>query len=94
MARVYTCRLRTRKFKLNAAVMGFGQNLWFGEALVASKQCLQRGPFGPPPGEVRCACAAHLPRGEGKHFGQYKSCVLASLRTQLPMDWSTYHVVA
>ena len=33
VARVYTCRLRSRKFKVNAAVMGFGQNLWLGEAV-------------------------------------------------------------
>ena len=40
-----------------------------------------------------CLCYAS-PAWRREQPGQYKSCVFASLRTRLTMDWSTYHVVA
>ena len=80
-------------FKFNAAVMGFGQNLWLGEVLacfdnivtnVSNSARLQEEC------DVLVLRIARVAKGM-VNFGEYKSCMLASLRFRLPKDWSTNH---
>jgi len=86
----------TDMFKFNAAVMGFGQNLWLGEVLacfdnivlnVANSARLQEEC------DVLVLRIAKVAKGM-VNFAEYKSCMLASLRSRLPKDWSTNHEVA
>jgi hypothetical protein len=83
-------------FLFNAAVMGFGQSEWMHEVLdcfhdivvnVANSSRLQQ------------ECAVLALRISKKNPGQvnlneYKSCMLASLRSLLPKDWDSAHEVA
>jgi hemoglobin-like flavoprotein len=83
-------------FKFNSAVMGFGNNAWMGEVLacfdnvvtnVANSGRLQEEC------DVLVLRISKVVRGN-VNFGEYKSCMLASLRSLLPKDWSTNHEVA
>jgi len=76
--------------------MGFGQNLWLGEVLacfdtivtnVSNSARLQEEC------DVLVLRIARVAKGM-VNFGEYKSCMLASLRSRLPKDWSTNHEVA
>jgi hemoglobin-like flavoprotein/uncharacterized membrane protein YgcG len=83
-------------FKFNSAVMGFGNNLWMGEVLecfhnivtnVANSVRLQEEC------DVLVLRISKVEQGS-VNFAEYKSCMLASLRSLLPKDWSTQHEVS
>jgi hypothetical protein len=83
-------------FKFNAAVMGFGNNQWLSEVLacfdnivtnVSNSARLQEEC------DVLILRIARVAKGN-VNFAEYKSCMLASLRSLLPKDWSTGHEVA
>jgi hypothetical protein len=83
-------------FKFNAAVMGFGNNQWLSEVLacfhnivtnVSNSARLQEEC------DVLVLRIARCAKGN-VNFAEYKSCMLASLRSLLPKDWSTGHEVA
>jgi hypothetical protein len=83
-------------FKFNAAVMGFGSSGWMSEVLACfdnivtnvsntsrfQEEC-----------EVLTLRIARVSKGS-VNFAEYKSCMLASLRSLLPKDWDTAHEVA
>lgn len=83
-------------FRFNAAVMGFGTNAWMQEVLccfdnivtnVANSARLQEEC------EVLSLRIAKVATGT-INLGEFKACMLASLRSLLPKDWSTAHEVA
>merc|ERR1719482_1921153 len=83
-------------FKFNSAVMGFGTSQWMGEVLdcfdnivtnVANSARLQEEC------DILVLRISRVARGN-VNFGEYKLCMLASLRSLLPKDWSTNHEVA
>lgn len=83
-------------FQFNAAVMGFGTSAWMNEVLdcfhnivvnVANSARLQQ----------ECDVLALRISKSTKttvNFAEYKSCMLASLRSLLPRDWDSLHEVA
>jgi len=83
-------------FKFNAIVMGFGEKQWLMEVLavfdnlvtnVLNSVRLQEE------GDVLMLRVSKVTT-ENVNLGEYKSCMLASLRSLLPKDWSTEHEVA
>merc|ERR1719420_32553 len=83
-------------FRFNAAVMGFGQSSWMSEVLacfdnivtnVANSARLQEEC------DILALRIARVVKGN-VNLGEYKSCMLASLRSLLPKDWDTAHEVA
>eukprot|EP00929_Paragymnodinium_shiwhaense_P042210 TRINITY_DN2187_c0_g1_i4.p1 TRINITY_DN2187_c0_g1~~TRINITY_DN2187_c0_g1_i4.p1 ORF type:complete len:1140 (+),score=240.24 TRINITY_DN2187_c0_g1_i4:69-3488(+) len=83
-------------FLFNAAVMGFGTSIWMNEVLsvfdsivvnVANSGRLQ---------EECCVLVLRIAKVTNAkvNLGEYKSCMLASLRSLLPKDWTTEHEVA
>lgn len=83
-------------FLFNAAVMGFGSSSWMNEVLdcfhnivtnVSNSARLQQ----------ECdvlALRISKATNEPVNFAEYKSCMLASLRSLLPKDWDSLHEVA
>jgi hypothetical protein len=83
-------------FQFNAAVMGFGQNLWMNEILDLFDNIMSN--FGNV-GRVQEECCVLTIRMSkvttGKvNLPEFKSCMLASLRSLLPKEWTTSHEVA
>merc|ERR1719482_35260 len=83
-------------FQFNAAVMGFGQNLWMNEILDLFDNIMSN--FGNV-GRVQEECCVLTIRMSkvttGKvNLPEFKSCMLASLRSLLPKEWTTGHEVA
>merc|ERR1719446_867951 len=83
-------------FQFNAAVMGFGQNLWMNEVLDLFGNIMSN--FGNV-GRVQEECYVLTIRiskvTTGKiNLPEFKSCMLASLRSLLPKEWSTAHELA
>merc|ERR1719217_775713 len=83
-------------FQFNAAVMGFGQNLWMNEVLDLFNNIMSN--FGNV-GRVQEECYVLTIRiskvTTGKvNLAEFKSCMLASLRSLLPKEWSTGHELA
>merc|ERR1719482_1104466 len=83
-------------FQFNAAVMGFGQNLWMNEILDLFDNIMSN--FSNV-GRVQEECSVLTIRMSkvttGKvNLPEFKSCMLASLRSQLPKEWTTGHEVA
>eukprot|EP00927_Polykrikos_kofoidii_P045610 TRINITY_DN3963_c0_g1_i9.p1 TRINITY_DN3963_c0_g1~~TRINITY_DN3963_c0_g1_i9.p1 ORF type:complete len:1061 (-),score=226.45 TRINITY_DN3963_c0_g1_i9:506-3688(-) len=83
-------------YKFNAAVMGMGDRLWMNEVLacfdnmvinVANPARLQ------DEADLASIRIAKL-KEAGTNLGEFKSCMLASLRSLLPGSWSTNHEVA
>jgi len=83
-------------FMFNAAVMGFGTSVWMNEVLacfdnivtnVSNSARLQEEC------DVLALRIARVVKGS-VNLGEYKSCMLASLRSLLPKDWDTGHEVA
>jgi hypothetical protein len=83
-------------FRFNSAVMGFGTSQWMGEVLdcfnnivtnVANSARLQEEC------DILVLRISRVAKGN-VNFGEYKSCMLASLRSLLPKDWSTQHEVS
>merc|ERR1719181_1095610 len=78
-------------FQFNAAVMGFGQNLWMNEILDLFDNIMTN--FANV-GRVQEECSVLTIRmakvTTGKiNLAEFKSCMLASLRSLLPKEWST-----
>merc|ERR1719326_2332703 len=83
-------------FQFNAAVMGFGQNLWMNEVLDLFDNIMSN--FANV-GRVQEECYVLTIRmakvTTGKvNLPEFKSCMLASLRSLLPKEWTTSHEVA
>merc|ERR1719440_2330123 len=83
-------------FLFNAAVMGFGTSAWMNEVLacfhnivtnVANSARLQEEC------DILALRIARVVKGN-VNLGEYKSCMLASLRSLLPKDWDSAHEVA
>jgi len=83
-------------FLFNAAVMGFGTSVWMNEVLacfdnivtnVANSARLQEEC------DVLALRIARCAKGNLK-FAEFKSCMLASLRSLLPKAWDSAHEVA
>jgi len=83
-------------FLFNAAVMGFGTSAWMNEVLacfdnivtnVSNSARLQEEC------DVLALRIARITKGV-VNLGEYKSCMLASLRSLLPKDWDSSHEVA
>merc|ERR1719217_53944 len=83
-------------FQFNAAVMGFGQNLWMNEVLDSFNNIMTN--FANV-GRVQEECYVLTIRiskvTTGKvNLPEFKSCMLASLRSLLPKEWTTMHETA
>eukprot|EP00403_Amphidinium_massartii_P018161 CAMPEP_0178427420 /NCGR_PEP_ID=MMETSP0689_2-20121128/29738_1 /TAXON_ID=160604 /ORGANISM="Amphidinium massartii, Strain CS-259" /LENGTH=1286 /DNA_ID=CAMNT_0020049131 /DNA_START=34 /DNA_END=3894 /DNA_ORIENTATION=+ len=83
-------------FHFNAAVMGFGDRHWFGEVLDCFHNIVTNVSNS---GRLQEECdilALRIAKCTKQQvsFGEYKSCMLASLRSLLPKEWSTAHEVA
>jgi len=83
-------------FLFNAAVMGFGTSAWMNEVLdcfhnivvnVSNSARLQQEC------DVLALRISKSTKGT-VNFAEYKSCMLASLRSLLPRDWDSLHEVA
>merc|ERR1719311_1771380 len=83
-------------FRFNAAVMGFGTSGWMNEVLACFDSIVQNvsntSRF-QEECEVLTLRIARVSKGS-VNFAEYKSCMLASLRSLLPKDWDTAHEVA
>jgi len=83
-------------FKFNSAVMGFGTSAWMNEVLDCFHNMVTNVAN---PGRLQEECDVLVLRisrvAKGNvNFGEYKSCMLASLRSLLPKSWSTQHEVS
>merc|ERR1719482_919126 len=83
-------------FQFNAAVMGFGQNMWMNEILDLFDNIMSNYAN---VGRVQEECFVLTIRmakvTTGKiNLAEFKSCMLASLRSLLPKEWSTAHELA
>jgi len=83
-------------FQFNAAVMGFGQNIWMNEVLDAFSSIMTN--FGNV-GRVQEECYVLTVRiskvtSSNVNLVEFKSCMMASLRSLLPKEWTTEHEVA
>lgn len=83
-------------YQFNAAVMGFGQNLWMNEVLACFDNIVANCAS---PGRLTEECDVLVCRiakvTTGKvNLSDFKSGMLASLRSLLPKDWTTDHEVA
>jgi len=83
-------------FVFNAAVMGFGQSLWMSEVLACFDNIVTNVANS---GRLQEECDVLVLRiakvaGGKVSLPEYKSCMLATLRSLLPKDWTTNHEVA
>jgi len=86
----------TEMFMFNAAVMGIGQNQWMIEVLSCFDNMVKNVANSARLQEECDVLVLRISRIQtGKvHLQEYKACMLASLRSLLPKDWSTAHEVA
>eukprot|EP00927_Polykrikos_kofoidii_P030732 TRINITY_DN2645_c0_g1_i6.p1 TRINITY_DN2645_c0_g1~~TRINITY_DN2645_c0_g1_i6.p1 ORF type:complete len:1095 (-),score=184.74 TRINITY_DN2645_c0_g1_i6:117-3401(-) len=83
-------------YQFNAAVMGFGANLWMNEVLACFENLVLNVAN---PSRLTEECDYIVCRiskvSTGKvNLSEFKSGMLASLRSLLPKDWTTQHEVA
>jgi len=83
-------------FKFNAAVMGFGDRKWLEEVLACFHNIVVNVSHSGRLQEECDVLALRISKCTSAtvNFAEYKSCMLASLRSLLPKDWSTNHEVA
>jgi hemoglobin-like flavoprotein len=87
----------TPMFLFNAAVMGIGDRLWMHEVLAVFDNMVMNASN---PARLQEECNVLAVRinkcklGQSVILSEYKSCMLASLRSLLPKDWSGGHEVA
>merc|ERR1719253_1048993 len=84
-------------FVFNAAVMGYGDRAWMKEVLACFHNIVTNVANSARLEEECYIIVLRITRVAGKNavlFAEYKSCMLASLRSLLPKDWSTAHEVA
>eukprot|EP00927_Polykrikos_kofoidii_P013040 TRINITY_DN15679_c0_g1_i1.p1 TRINITY_DN15679_c0_g1~~TRINITY_DN15679_c0_g1_i1.p1 ORF type:complete len:1094 (-),score=158.59 TRINITY_DN15679_c0_g1_i1:516-3737(-) len=83
-------------YQFNAAVMGFGQHLWMNEVLACFEHLVLNVAN---PSRLNEECDFIVCRiakvSSGKvNLAEFKSGMLASLRSLLPKDWTTEHEIA
>jgi len=83
-------------FQFNAAVMGFGQAAWMNEVLACFDNIVSNVSNSQRLVEECDVLVCRIARVvTGKvNLAEFKSCMLASLRSLLPKDWTTAHEVA
>lgn len=83
-------------FQFNAAVMGFGTSVWMNEVLAVFDNIVKNVANSGRLQEECCILVLRIARITGSKISlnEYKSCMLASLRSLLPKDWTTEHEVA
>jgi len=83
-------------FMFNAAVMGMGDRLWMNEVLDVFHNIVTNVSNGARLQEEADVLAIRIQKVKdgAVNFHEYKSCMLASLRSLLPKDWTTGHEVA
>merc|ERR1719396_63473 len=83
-------------FQFNAAVMGFGSSLWMNEVLACFDNIVSNVSNSNRLVEECDVLVCRIAKvSTGKvNLAEYKSCMLASLRSLLPKDWTTAHEVA
>jgi uncharacterized membrane protein YgcG len=83
-------------FQFNAAVMGYGSSLWMNEVLAQFENIIVNvHNAGRMQEECYVICLRIAKVTNAKiNLGEFKSCMLASLRSLLPKDWTTSHEVA
>merc|ERR1719183_1634981 len=91
-----TCRPHSEMFQFNAAVMGFGQSLWMNEVLACFDNIVSNVSNSSRLVEECDILVCRIAKvSTGKvNLAEFKSCMLASLRSLLPKDWTTAHEVA
>jgi len=83
-------------FQFNAAVMGYGTSLWMNEVLAQFDNMVLNVSNA---GRMQEECSILVLRiakltSAKVNLAEYKSCMLASLRSLLPKDWTTAHEAA
>jgi len=86
-------------FRFNAAVMGFGSSSWMNEVLAVFDNIVVNVAKGSRLQEECKVLALRISKvvENAEHhvnLSEYKACMLASLRSLLPKDWSPLHEVA
>eukprot|EP00929_Paragymnodinium_shiwhaense_P110898 TRINITY_DN781_c2_g1_i3.p1 TRINITY_DN781_c2_g1~~TRINITY_DN781_c2_g1_i3.p1 ORF type:complete len:1089 (-),score=249.14 TRINITY_DN781_c2_g1_i3:119-3385(-) len=83
-------------FLFNAAVMGFGQNLWMNEVLAVLDDIVSNFRNVNRCQEECFVLTVRIAKvASGKvNLAEFKSCMLASLRSLLPKEWTTAHETA
>lgn len=83
-------------FRFNAAVMGFGSSIWMNEVLAAFDNivpAMSNSSWLQEECDVLALRISNVTKAE-VNLAEYKACMLASLRSLLPKDWSPKHEVA
>mmetsp|Transcript_25454 Transcript_25454/g.58655 ORF Transcript_25454/g.58655 Transcript_25454/m.58655 type:complete len:969 (-) Transcript_25454:134-3040(-) len=84
-------------FRFNAVVMGFANRKWFSEVLACFHDLIinisNSVRFQEECDVLTLRISKVVTKGS-INYGEYKSCMLASLRSLLPKEWSTAHEVA
>jgi len=83
-------------FQFNAAVMGFGTSMWMNEVLACFDNIVSNVSNSSRLVEECDVLVCRIAKvATGKiNLAEFKSCMLASLRSLLPKDWTTRHEVA
>eukprot|EP00927_Polykrikos_kofoidii_P038259 TRINITY_DN32586_c0_g1_i1.p1 TRINITY_DN32586_c0_g1~~TRINITY_DN32586_c0_g1_i1.p1 ORF type:complete len:1061 (-),score=177.72 TRINITY_DN32586_c0_g1_i1:218-3400(-) len=83
-------------FQFNSAIMGFGTSTWMTEVLACFDNIVKNVSNTPRLHEEVDFLVCRIGKvTSGKvNLGEFKSCMLASLRSLLPKDWTTQHEVA
>lgn len=82
-------------FEFNAAVMGFGNSLWMQEVLACFDSIVLNVMNSTRLQEECDVLVLRISRIANKvNLSEYKSCMLATLRSLLPKNWTTQHEVA
>ncbi|CAK0792946.1 unnamed protein product [Prorocentrum cordatum] len=82
-------------FAFNAAVMGFGQNVWMNEVLASFDAIVTNVSNSYRLQEECDVLSLRLAKYRGTvNLSEYKAVMLASLRSLVPKDWNSNHEVA
>jgi len=83
-------------FQFNAAVMGYGTSLWMNEVLAQFDAIVENVANAARLQEEASILVLRIAKltSAKVNLAEYKSCMLASLRSLLPKDWTTEHEVA
>mmetsp|Transcript_28120 Transcript_28120/g.65335 ORF Transcript_28120/g.65335 Transcript_28120/m.65335 type:complete len:1268 (+) Transcript_28120:118-3921(+) len=84
-------------FRFNAVVMGFANRKWFNEVLACFNDLVMNVSNSIRFQEECDVLTLRISKVAAKgsvNYAEYKSCMLASLRSLLPKEWSTAHEVA
>merc|ERR1719149_189095 len=83
-------------FQFNAAVMGYGTSLWMNEVLAQFDNIVENVANAARLQEEASILVLRIAKltSAKVNLAEFKSCMLASLRSLLPKDWTTQHEVA